>query len=134
MCGILTGGCGCVLAAAITANPLNAMNPLTSKICALLLGAAASVSCSTTYDAYGRPVDSVDPATATLGIAAAGIAGYAIGNDRSRRYEQPYYGRPSYYGGPRYDGRNYYRSPYAGARPYGGSYYRGSYTRAPYYY
>jgi len=42
------------------------------------------VSCMTTYDAYGRPVQSVDPGMAALGVAAAGIAGYAIANNQRR--------------------------------------------------
>ena len=32
----------------------------------------------TTYDAYGRPVQSVDPGLAIAGIAAAGLIGYAL--------------------------------------------------------
>ena len=47
----------------------------------LIAALASSVSCTTTYDAYGRPVQSVDPATATAGIAAAGLIGYAAGKD-----------------------------------------------------
>ncbi len=43
----------------------------------------SSVSCMTTYDAYGRPVQSVDPALAVAGVAAAGIIGYAVANDNN---------------------------------------------------
>jgi hypothetical protein len=48
-----------------------------------LAGSAAAVlalgsSCTTTYDAYGRPVQSVDPGLAVAGIAAAGLLGYAL--------------------------------------------------------
>lgn len=52
-----------------------------------LMGALAvsSVSCTTTYDAYGNPRQSVDPATAVVGVAAAGVLGYAIANNRSDR-------------------------------------------------
>jgi hypothetical protein len=39
---------------------------------------ALGSSCTTTYDAYGRPVQSVDPALAVAGIAAAGLLGYAL--------------------------------------------------------
>lgn len=57
-------------------------------------------SCTTTYDAYGRPVQSVDPGTAAAGAAAAGVAGYAIGrnsdNDRKSYHRGGY--RRSYGG------------------------------------
>ena len=76
-----------------------------------LLGAVilSSVSCMTTYDAYGRPVQSVDPALAVAGVAAAGIIGYAVSNNNND---------------------NYHRAP----EPYcdgGGGYYR-SYTTTTY--
>ena len=35
----------------------------------------------TTYDAYGRPVQSVDPGVAIAGVAAAGLIGYALADD-----------------------------------------------------
>ncbi|MEM7143797.1 MAG: hypothetical protein AAF591_01600 [Verrucomicrobiota bacterium] len=64
-----------------------------------LLGLAAT-SCTTTYDAYGRPVQTVDPALAVAGIAAAGIVGYAIAdNNRNDHYR----------GGKRYYDRGYQR-------------------------
>lgn len=60
--------------------------------------ALASTSCMTTYDAYGRPVQSVDPGAAAAGAVAAGALGYAIGQHNDDHY---------YYGGPYYGG--YYR-------------------------
>lgn len=45
-------------------------------------------SCTTTYDAYGRPVQSVDPAAAVLGAVAIGAAGYAIGHNNSHDYNR----------------------------------------------
>jgi hypothetical protein len=72
------------------------------KLGRLLGGAAivamlASPSCTTTYDAYGRPVQSVDPGTAAAGAAAAGVLGYAIGREHDdghhyhhRRYYRRY--------------------------------------------
>jgi len=57
----------------------------------------------TTYDAYGRPVQSVDPALAVAGVAAAGLVGYAISNNNN----------------------NY--NCYRGGGYYGGGYYRGGY-------
>jgi hypothetical protein len=53
----------------------------------------------TTYDAYGRPVQSVDPALAVAGVAAAGIIGYAVANNNSDNcnYSRPYHGGGGYY-------------------------------------
>jgi hypothetical protein len=49
----------------------------------------------TTYDANGRPVQSVDPGAAAVGVAAAAVIGYAAANNRNNN--NYYYGRP-YYG------------------------------------
>ncbi|NNC87608.1 MAG: hypothetical protein HKN82_04005 [Akkermansiaceae bacterium] len=38
-------------------------------------------SCATTYDAQGRPVQTVTPEGAALGAVAAGLIGYAIAGD-----------------------------------------------------
>lgn len=59
------------------------------------------MSCMTTYDSAGRPVQTVDPAVAVAGAAAAGLAGYAIANNRSdndHHHHHHYYRRPYYYG------------------------------------
>jgi hypothetical protein len=64
---------------------------------AVLLATGASMSCMTTYDSAGRPVQSVDPGVAIAGAAAAGLVGYAIANDNDHRH--------NYYGG----GGGYYR-------------------------
>jgi hypothetical protein len=61
----------------------------------------SSVSCMTTYDSYGRPVQSVDPALAVAGVAAAGLLGYAVANNHSDHY---YGGGGYYYGGGYYRG------------------------------
>ena len=45
-----------------------------------------SVSCMTTYDSAGYPVQSVDPGLAVAGVAAAGLVGYAIANNRNDHY------------------------------------------------
>jgi len=63
-----------------------------SAVSALLLAIGASMSCMTTYDSAGRPVQSVDPAVAVAGAAAAGIAGYAIANNRSDRHYYHHHG------------------------------------------
>ena len=64
----------------------------------------AGTSCMTTYDSYGRPVQSVDPGAAVAGAAAAGVLGYAIGrdNDRDHHHHHGGYYRPRYH-------RGYYR-------------------------
>ena len=63
------------------------------------------VSCTTAYDAYGRPQQVVDPGVAVLGVAAAGLAGYALANrnDHGYRGRSYGYGRSySNYCAPRY--------------------------------
>lgn len=76
-----------------------------SALAGLLVAIGSSVSCMTTYDAYGRPVQSVDPGMAVAGAAAAGIVGYAIANNNNHHHGG-YYGGGGYYG-PRYYGRRY---------------------------
>ncbi|RYD31483.1 MAG: hypothetical protein EOP87_14630 [Verrucomicrobiaceae bacterium] len=82
----------------------------------LLALAGSSVSCMTTYDAGGRPVQSVDPGLAVAGVAAAGLIGYAAGNNH-HHHDRGYY-NGGYYGGYR---GGYYRR--------GGHYHRGGYYR-----
>ncbi|MEO5712276.1 MAG: hypothetical protein ABIT37_02210 [Luteolibacter sp.] len=74
---------------------------------ALLVPIGMSVSCMTTYDAYGRPMQTVDPGLAVAGVAAAGLIGYAAGNNHSDHHHD-YYGGGGYYGGYHGGGR-YYR-------------------------
>ena len=62
-----------------------------SRWAAVLLLAVGSVSCMTTYDSAGRPVQSVDPGVAVAGAAAAGILGYAIANDNNRDHHHHHY-------------------------------------------
>jgi len=54
--------------------------------------ALMAVSCTTTYDAQGNPVQSVDPGTAAAGMVAAGVLGAAISNN-NRNDNYYYYGR-----------------------------------------
>jgi hypothetical protein len=72
-----------------------------TTLCLLLIATGASMSCMTTYDSAGRPVQSVDPGLAVAGVAAAGLVGYAIANNHNDGH--------SYYGGH----GGYYR-PYRG--------------------
>ncbi len=67
---------------------------------ALLAVIGSSVSCMTTYDSYGRPVQSVDPAVAIAGVAAAGLIGYAAANNDNGHHDHHY--RGGYYGGGGY--------------------------------
>ncbi len=68
----------------------------------LLVCVGTSVSCMTTYDANGNPVQSVDPGLAVAGVAAAGLIGYAAGNNHNH-YDGPrYYRGGGYYAPPRY--------------------------------
>jgi hypothetical protein len=85
----------------------------TFRISAVLVALGASVGCMTTYDSAGRPVQSVDPAVAVAGVAAAGLVGYAIANDNNHHHHGGYYG-----------GGYYAPRPY-----YGGGYHRGGYYR-----
>jgi len=75
------------------------MKSLILKSAAVLTAIVASTSCMTTYDAYGRPVQSVDPAAATAGVVAAGVLGYAIANNNDDHHHHHHHG-------------GYYRRPY----------------------
>lgn len=57
----------------------------------------------TTYDTYGRQVQTVDPGLAVAGVAAAGLIGYAIANNNNDHCD---YRGGGYYGG------GYYRRGY----------------------
>ena len=68
-----------------------------------------STSCMTTYDARGRPVQSVDPGAAVIGAAAAATIGYALAKDNKKRHHYRKSSRRHHY--PRYDrGRRHRRS------------------------
>jgi len=81
------------------------------RIIAAVLLVATGASCTTAYDAYGNPRQVVEPGTAALGIAAAGLAGYAIANNRNNnRYYNRGYGYNNRYSG--YNRYSSHRSPY----------------------
>lgn len=82
------------------------MNKNLLRCVAAVLIAMTGVSCTTAYDAYGRPQAVVDPGVALLGAAAVGVAAYALANNNnhynrgySRGYSRNYAcaPRPSYY-------------------------------------
>ena len=66
-----------------------------SVLALLVAGIGSSMSCMTTYDSAGYPVQSVDPGLAVAGVAAAGLIGYALANDNNH-----YHGHRGYYGPP----------------------------------
>ncbi len=77
----------------------------------LVIGTSLS-SCTTAYDAYGRPQQVVTPGGAVLGAAAVGVLAYSLANNNNNRHNHhhhgnSYYGGRSNYGGSRYN-RGYY--------------------------
>ena len=70
----------------------------------VLAGALAlsSTNCTTTYDAYGNPRQSVGPGTAVAGAAAVVVLGYALARNRSNNnnhysHHRGHYDRRGYY-------------------------------------
>lgn len=67
-------------------------------------------SCTTMYDAHGRPTEVVTPEGAAMAAVAAGVLGYAIGDSKKRKR---HYGRHDYghhgghYGHGGHRGRSY---------------------------
>ncbi|MFP6864734.1 MAG: hypothetical protein VCA35_02245, partial [Roseibacillus sp.] len=57
-----------------------------AAVCTLALG----TSCTTMYDAQGRPVEVVTPEGAALAAVAAGFVGYAIADDQGNRRHHGY--------------------------------------------
>lgn len=75
------------------------------KTLMMLVGALLSQSCMTTYDASGRPVQSVAPEVATAGVITAGAVGFVLGASSYNNYgyyngcgERSYYFRPYSHG------------------------------------
>lgn len=58
--------------------------------------ALASVNCTTSYDAYGNPRQTVNPGTAAAGVAAAGVLGYALSKDKKKNNNAARYARGDY--------------------------------------
>lgn len=82
-----------------------------ARLTALLACVTLSTSCYTTYDSYGNARQSVDPGVALMGVAAAGLVGYALADDNDNN---SHYSQNNYYGG--------------GGHDYGGDYYGGGYS------
>ncbi len=75
---------------------------------ALIVPIGMSVGCMTTYDANGRPMQTVDPGLAVAGVAAAGLIGYAAGNNHHHHDNYYYRGGGGYYRGGGYYGPHRY--------------------------
>jgi hypothetical protein len=67
-------------------------------------------SCTTTYDAQGRPVQSVSPEGVAIAAVAAGVIGYAIADNNNDRHHHGR--RGGYYGGGGYGRGGYGRGGY----------------------
>jgi hypothetical protein len=78
------------------------MNTTIQRFVLALLMAGMGASCTTAYDAYGNPRPVVEPGTALLGAAAAGLVGYGIGH--SHNYDHRHYAR--------YSGHHHHHSRY----------------------
>lgn len=79
------------------------MKPILLKLIVIAVVPVMGVSCMTTYDAYGNPVQSVDPGAATAIAVGAAALGVAAGRQYRSRDVYYYHGRPCYYrGGRRY--------------------------------
>lgn len=83
------------------------------KLVALGLLSAFAVSCTTSYDSYGRRSQTVNPGAVAVGAVALGAIAYSVGKDRGKRKER----RRN-----RYDDYGY--SDYRGGYGHGGGYYR----------
>lgn len=68
-------------------------------------------SCTTMYDAHGRPTEVVTPEGAAMAAVAAGVLGYAIGDKKKRKKHYGHYGHghhsSGHYGHRGHRGRSY---------------------------
>lgn len=71
--------------------------PRPSAILFAAFMAVTGSGCVTTYDAWGRPVQSVDPGAAVVGAAAAGLIGYAIASEHGHHHHHRGHGH-AYHG------------------------------------
>ena len=62
-----------------------------------MVAASGLSNCTTTYDAYGRPVQSVDPGAAAIGAVALGVAAYAIGKNNGSSHKHYHGHHGGYY-------------------------------------
>lgn len=87
------------------------------KLAAISLAGLLGVSCTTTYDAQGRAVETITPQGAALGAAAVGLIGYSIAKNRHK--EDKYYDRGYHRNHRQYDRGNHGRYNRGGYCPTG---------------
>ncbi|MGC6425544.1 MAG: hypothetical protein ACON5H_00945 [Akkermansiaceae bacterium] len=80
------------------------------KIVAVCLAGLLGASCTTTYDAQGRAVETITPQGAALGAAAVGLIGYSIAKNRHK--EDKYHDRRSHRNHRNYDRGYHHRGGY----------------------
>jgi hypothetical protein len=78
-----------------------------TKYIFLALTCLTLCSCVTSYDRYGRPIQTVDPVVATVGAVAVGALAYNAGQNNSYYNNRYYDRRPSFYT----TGRRFYHYP-----------------------
>ena len=64
-------------------------------------------NCVTSYDAHGRPIQTVDPAAVAVGAVLLGTAAYAIGHNNSG-HNGHYYGSSGYHHGGHHGHRRHH--------------------------
>ena len=82
------------------------MKTLVLKLLVLALVPVMGVSCMTTYDAYGNPVQSVSPEGAAAMAIGAAVVGAAVANRNNNKRND------HYYNGYGHGGYGYGRNPY----------------------
>ena len=74
----------------------SSIHPMKTSICRLIaafLLMSLGASCTTAYDAYGRPVSVVDPGAALVGAAAVGLLAYGLASS-----DNHHHGHSGHYG------------------------------------
>jgi hypothetical protein len=74
------------------------------RLVTLIVIIFSTTNCTTVYDQYGYPYETVDPAAAVVGAAAVGLLAYGLAN--SSNYNDRCYARPACNYRPN---RGYYR-------------------------
>jgi hypothetical protein len=78
---------------------LNGMRITFHRLALAAVMAFTGASCTTAYDYYGRPRTVVEPGAALIGVAAAGLLGYALadGGGGGRRHHGHHRGHGRHY-------------------------------------
>lgn len=81
-----------------------------SRLVVALVVATLFTSCTTVYDPYGRPYQTVDPGAALVGAAAVGLLAYGLASSYDNNHcNGNYHG---YSHRPHYGGYGHYRRGY----------------------